>query len=241
MRLIDYSADDPAQNLALDEALLNEAETGNAGEALRFWESPIPFVVLGLTQGVREEVREEACAADGVPILRRCSAGGCVLQQEGCLNFSLILDRQLDPNLSGIRSSYESILGKVVEALGSLEVEAKLTGISDLAVAGRKISGNAQRRRKRFILHQGTLLYGADLSLCGRYLKEPSKRPEYRAGRSHAEFLVNLPCEAAGLKGALGRVFLAAGNDSRPSEVELEQMLRLVSKKYGCEAWNRRI
>ena len=240
MRLLDHTYDDPASNLALDEALLNEAETGNGEETLRFWESPVPFVVLGLTQSAQEEVREETCAADGVPILRRCSAGGCVLQQKGCLNFSLILDQQCDRNLSGIRSSYESILGRVREALQELGVITKLSGTSDLSVEGRKFSGNAQRRRKRFILHHGTLLYGADLSLCARYLNEPSKRPDYRGERIHDDFLLNLPCEAPELKGALSRTFQATQSRSAPTEAQRAQILSLVSEKYGNAAWNRR-
>ena len=91
MRLIDLSFDDPAQNLALDEALLDAAEEGRSGDTLRFWESPSTFVVLGTAQVFAIEVHEAACRRDGVPVLRRCSAGGCVLQGPGSLNYSLVL------------------------------------------------------------------------------------------------------------------------------------------------------
>jgi len=48
MKLLDLTLPSPAENLALDEALLDAAEAGEmADEVLRFWESPQPLVVVG--------------------------------------------------------------------------------------------------------------------------------------------------------------------------------------------------
>ena len=55
------------ENLALDEALLIEADEGRAGAVLRFWESPRFAVVLGASRRLAEDVRVDACRADGVP------------------------------------------------------------------------------------------------------------------------------------------------------------------------------
>ena len=63
MRAFDYTFDDPHKNLALDEVLLRQADASDSDDILRFWESPVPFVVLGLTQRIREEVRLEAVYA----------------------------------------------------------------------------------------------------------------------------------------------------------------------------------
>src|SRR5882672_9451286 len=53
-RLLDLTLPTPEENLALDEALLLDLERAvgasdesNAEETLRFWESPVPFVVIG--------------------------------------------------------------------------------------------------------------------------------------------------------------------------------------------------
>ena len=73
-------------------------------------------------------------------------------------------------------------------------------GTSDLAAAGRKFSGNAQQRKRRFLLHHGTLLYAFDLSRVGRYLRPPPRQPEYRAGRDHVAFLRNLDLPAEEIK-----------------------------------------
>ena len=105
MIAFDYTFDDPHANLALDEFLLKEAEATNGDDVLRFWESSIPFVVLGLTQHINAEVQVEVCNEAEVPITRRCSAGGCVLQGPGCLNYTLILSKDRHIEITGIQQS----------------------------------------------------------------------------------------------------------------------------------------
>lgn len=240
MRLLDLSFDEPARNLALDEALLNEAEAGRSGDTLRFWESPVPFVVLGLTQRLSEEVHEDACERDGIPILRRASGGGCVLQGKGCLNYALVLDQKSHPDLGSIRASNRHILEKVCAALKGLGLDARLEGLSDLAIGGRKVSGNAQRRRRRCLLHHGTLLYDADLALLPKYLKEPAKRPEYRSGRTHEQFVRNIPRPPGILKEGLARSFGAGPEASAITQAEESQVDTLLAERYLLAEWTRR-
>src|SRR5215470_19204848 len=99
MHYLDLTLATPAENLALDEALLLEAEAGRGGEVLRFWEWPLPAVVLGAGGRLAEDVDEAACRADVVPILRRSSGGGTVLLGNGCLLFSLVLAYDRSPLL----------------------------------------------------------------------------------------------------------------------------------------------
>src|SRR5262249_34075225 len=104
MRYLDLTLPTLAENLALDEALLLEAEADRGGELLRIWEWPAPAVVLGAACRLVEEVDADACRADGVPILRRASGGGTVLLGAGCLCFSLVLAYNRDPALREIPS-----------------------------------------------------------------------------------------------------------------------------------------
>src|SRR5215470_13743181 len=120
MHYLDLTLATPAENLALDEALLLEAEAGRGGEVLRLWEWPAPAVVLGSGGRLAEDVDEAACRAAGVPVLRRSSGGGTVLLGRGCLAFSLVLAYDRDPALSEIGSSYAAILGRVGDALADL-------------------------------------------------------------------------------------------------------------------------
>src|SRR5919204_636389 len=116
MEWIDRTLPTLAENLALDEALLLEAEAGRGGEVLHFWEWPGYAVVLGAA-GVRaDDVEEAACGADGVPLARRSSGGGTVLLGPGCLLYSLVLRYDRAPDLLAIGPSYRWILGRVAEA-----------------------------------------------------------------------------------------------------------------------------
>lgn len=241
MRYLDLSFPEPHLNLACDEFLLNAAESGAGAETLRFWESPSPFVVLGVSQRLHEEVREEACARDGIPILRRASAGGCVLQGPGCLNYALILDRTSRPRLASIRSSYCEIFDRLSAAFAAIGLHVRHAGISDLVLEGKKVSGNAQRRRKRFILHHGTFLYNFDTAMIKEYLREPRTQPEYRERRPHDEFVLNLECGADQLRKLVRDAFSVSGETVRVLDpAALAEIESLATDKYSDAAWIRK-
>ena len=96
MNELDLTLPTPAENLACDEALLDACEAGRPGPVLRFWESPEYFVVVGYSNQIATEVNVDACRAAGVPILRRCTGGGTVVQGPGCLNYALILPIEME-------------------------------------------------------------------------------------------------------------------------------------------------
>lgn len=237
MRLLDHSFSEPAYNLALDEILLNRAEEGRAGETLRFWESQVPFVVLGVAQTLGGHVDEEACQRDAISIHRRCSAGGCVLQGPGCLNFTLILSQEKRPNIRTIRGSYRFILERIGGALQKRGIPAEPAGVSDLALHGKKFSGSAQRRRKTYILHHGTLLHRADTSLMAKYLREPTDQPHYRAGRNHHDFVRDLSMAPHQLKETICKAFHVPGPPTDIGKPELEETRTLAETKYQNRDW----
>jgi len=65
-------------------------------------------------------------------------------------------------------------------------------GISDLAIGEKKILGTSLFRRRKILFYQASLLVDNDLSLFDRYLRFPSRVPDYRRGRGHLEFCTNL-------------------------------------------------
>ncbi len=194
MRLKTISFLSPEENILFDDVLLSLAEQSRAGEALRFWESKTPFVVLGKTSSLNDDVKLDMVRRDNIPVLRRSSAGGTVLQGEGCLNFSLILSKKRHPDIQKIHSSYKFILRKVVNALSALGLQSQMRSPSDIVIfeTEKKFSGNAQKRGRHFILHHGTILCDFSIRLIEKYLKIPKQIPEYRKDRSHYDFLENI-------------------------------------------------
>jgi lipoate---protein ligase len=247
MNVLDLSLSSLAENLALDEALLLHAEA-DGPEVLRLWQWHEHAVILGAGGKLADDVNEDACRADGVPIMRRSSGGGTVLLGPGCLLFSLILRFDRDPALSDLHASYRFILGRVQAALEPLVGSITQQGISDLAFNDRKFSGNAQQRKRTHLLHHGTLLYGFDFAPLDRYLKRPARQPQYRRDRRHCDFLVNLPIPRATLEQCLRDAWNATparsvsedfGQTSLTRRV-IELVDQLIADRYSRSEWIRR-
>lgn len=193
------------ENIRYDEDLLKRAEKGLGGEILRFWETADISIVLGRACREEPEINGKEAAEDGVKIVRRMSGGGTVLQGPGCLNYSLVLSFEKRPELKDIKRSYRLILKRICGAFGRIGIKAEFEPVSDMALGGKKFSGSAQWRQKRYMLHHGTVLYDFPIEKIERYLKMPPAEPLYRKGRSHGEFLRNIGVKAAEIRRAIGR------------------------------------
>jgi lipoate-protein ligase A len=237
MHFLDLTFTSLAENLAMDEALLLEAEEGKEGEILRVWEWPTPAVVLGAGCRLIEDVNEAACRADAVPIFRRASGGGTVLLGSGCLLFSLVLAYERSLLLVGVNSSYGYILDRIRDALRMTGLAIEHAGISDLAMGDRKFSGNAQQRKRTHLLHHGTLLYGFDIPPVGRYLHMPARQPEYRQGRHHDVFLSNISLHPSEIRRCLREAWQTDGERATLPHSTVGQ---LVTEKYTQSNWIRR-
>jgi lipoate-protein ligase A len=185
---------DPEEHLGRDWALFQSVEAGTSDILYRYWRAIRPVVVVGWNSHVDDDVIRETCRADNVNVLRRFSGGGAVVLGPGCLNYAVALSFVSRPELTHVAGSHSFVLHRIAAALGTSGLS--LAGGTDLVFRGRKVSGSAQRRGRRALIHHGTLLYDFDPGLAARYLKEPARQPAYRAARRHAEFIGNLPLSA---------------------------------------------
>lgn len=236
MEFLDLSHPDLGHNLALDEALLLEAEEGIRGEILRFWEMPALGIVVGSGGKMAEEVNLAACQAANIPVRRRSSGGGTVVLGPGCLCYSLVLSQENRPYLAGINDSYAWILNRLAESLKDI-CPAKWEGSSDLETEGLKFSGNAQQRKRRFFLHHGTLLYNFPIFSICNWLPHPPREPDYRSGRTHESFLRNLPLSRLQLTQRLSRAFSSSIQGASPNP---NLVKNLVNERYSQDSWNLR-
>ena len=88
MQLIDFSMEDPALDIALDEVLLSEVDRGQRLELLRFWSVNETAVVIGRGQNLNKNVKTDVCESENVSVYRRFSGGGTVMLAAGVLCFS---------------------------------------------------------------------------------------------------------------------------------------------------------
>lgn len=181
--------------------LFQAFDTGATGHLCRTWETARPAVVVGRNTSIADQVIQEACLRDAVPVLRRFSGGGAVILGPGCLNYALAVSLVSYPAFEDVAVSFSTILQHIVAALHVTNLT--VAGGTDLALNGRKVSGNAQRRGRHALLHHGTLLYAFDASLAARYLRDPLRQPAYRVGRPHTDFLGNLPLSREAIENGL--------------------------------------
>jgi lipoate---protein ligase len=229
--IVDYSFADPVDNLCYDDTLLHLAERGDIRAALRFWESPSPFIVLGRSGDPLADLNLASVREDGIPVYRRSSGGGTVVQGPGCLNYALVLPK--DGAWQDVRTSYRDISAWLLKTLSVLGVEGgRYEPISDLAIGDRKFSGNAQRRGKHYLLQHGTLLYGFDLARISHWLAQPVAQPPYRRNRSHTDFVTNIHLEI----GAWKHVVTTSAFRGDSFETPLPGSLEVLARQ---RAWGR--
>lgn len=208
--MLSLDSTDPRANLAYEEQLFHSLRPAPEPVCLFYVNSPC--LVLGRSNAVEQWVHLEAAQADGVPVLRRFSGGGAVYLDQRVLNFSFIVPKSLldgaaaaAGRLVGPLRYIDSFRGIILRALARGGGRYTATGVSDISLNGRKVSGNAQRIAANLVLHHGTLLRQCPLEQIERYLKVPPNRP----GIAHRDFVTGLAEEGLTLTEQQLRQWLA--------------------------------
>jgi lipoate---protein ligase len=192
--------------------------------------------VVGYSNSVAREVNRAECERRGIPILRRISGGGAVVQGPGCLNYNLTLP--IADETASIPQTNCFVMQRHRDAVSELlGREVKIQGHTDLTLDALKFSGNSQRRKSRALVFHGCFLLQFDLKLIESVLAHPSKEPDYRAQRSHVEFLTNLNVPSEKIKAALIDAWGATETVTHPSHIRIEA---LVHERYANAEWNEK-
>jgi lipoate-protein ligase A len=238
MKYCDLTLPSPEENLACDEVLVDLCESGTGDEVLRVWEPDRYFVVLGYANKAETEVNLPFCRQNLIPVRRRCSGGGTVLQGPGVLNYSLVLRLDSAGPCQSVGSTNRYILQRHQEVLAALVgTRVQRQGQTDLTIGGIKFCGNAQRRHSHALLFHGSFLLDLNLDLVEKALPMPSRQPDYRLDRSHSDFLMNLKLPARKLKEALAEGWNASES---LAVTPTERIQILARQKYGLDEWSFR-
>jgi len=229
------------ENLALDEALLVDADERDGPPVMRFWEQRDQAVVLGSSRRLAEEVDVERCREDGVAIARRASGGGTVLVGPGALSVTFVLPTDFAPEMATVDGAQAYVLGRVAEALRGQGPAVEVRGSGDLAIGGRKFSGSAQRRLRRRVLVHASILYDLPIGRVARYLRAPGRQPAYRGGRGHEAFLMNVPLRRRILIESIRSAWSPPTLLTTTSDVPQDLLETLLVEKFSNRSWIERL
>ena len=173
-RLLDTGKRTVAENIALDEALL-EAKKDNGAilNTVRFMQFSPPTVLLGYHQSVAQEIRAEFCKKAGIDINRRITGGGAIFFDETQLGWEIICDKQFFDIGIADTSFFKRLSQPLISALDKMGLIASFRPRNDIEINGRKISGTGGTEEDDVFLFQGTLLVDFDVETMLRALRIP--------------------------------------------------------------------
>ena len=161
-QLLRTPALDPVTHMALDAVLADEVAAGRRPPSIRIWEWTRSSVVIGRFQSLRNEVDADGATRHDVQVVRRVSGGGAMFVEPGnTITYSIYAPGDLVKGMS-FAESYAYLDQWVLDALGSLGLEAWYQPLNDIATADGKIGGAAQARRGGAVLHHVTMAYDID-------------------------------------------------------------------------------
>jgi lipoate-protein ligase A len=186
-----------AENMALDEALLEEHARGEAAPTLRVYGWRPAAVSLGRFQRAESSIDLEACQALGIDVVRRPTGGRAILHTANEVTFSLVVSAAR-LGTTGVMDSYRELAGGIVGALRSLGLDARLVERAgttspamaqdpacfavkarcDLVVGEAKLVGSAQVQRHGVILQQNSLPLRIDLGEWRRVFLRSDDAPQ---------------------------------------------------------------
>jgi len=254
-RLVREERHSGAMNMALDEVAAATASTGGP-RTVRVYQWEPSCLSLGYRQDP-DSVDWAYCDRTGVDVVRRQTGGGGIYHDTTAdISYSIVAPADELPG--DLMECYDLLCTPVIEAFRRLGVyaafaEDDLPAIHepacylraihpahDLLCGGRKISGNAQYRRKDAVIQHGSLRFDLDAPRHLGVFSNPDATPEEFTGRvtSITDHVDATRAEAVETL----EECLAEWADAREggwSDQELDDARLRADRKYGSESWNR--
>lgn len=254
-----------ADNMALDEALLEAVAADRSPPTLRLYGWAPPCLSLGYAQPLGD-VDQDGLRRAGWDLVRRPTGGKAILHTDE-LTYAIVGPAD-HPLLAGdVLGSYRRLSAGLLPALYRFGLEPELhgadspngsnpicfqdPGANELTVHGMKLIGSAQLRRARAVLQHGSLPLSGDIArICTalRYPDEPHRRRAAEAVRQAATTLeraAGKPVSWEQAAAALAHGFRTGLElDLRPAEPsphELDRAAELAATKYRSAEWSLRL
>lgn len=233
-------------NMGLDEAILGSVSEGRSIPTLRLYGWDPAAISLGYFQGVREELDIDACARQGVDIVRRITGGGAVFH-DAEVTYSIAIPEGHPLAPASILDSYAVICSGIIAGLEKLHIQAEFAPINDIVSGGKKISGNAQTRKMGCLLQHGTVLIKVDVDKMFTLLKVPKEKAlgkmidDVKARVTSISELLHSEISFDDTARAILQGFVKAldmdPTEMAPTALELNKARILAEEKFSSNAW----
>lgn len=188
-KLIQSGSNNAEYNMALDEQIFNRYLDDGVG-VFRIYGWEEPSFTYGFSQRPQEEIDLERCAADGIQVAKRITGGG-ILFHDDEITYSFVCGKDDISEPQGVFVAYRQIckfLIRFYESLGlapGFALETKdfkqkcapheLCSAAyekyDIVITGRKIGGNAQKRKRQVVFQHGSIPLSVNWDFMRRYLQ----------------------------------------------------------------------
>jgi len=161
--------------------------------SLCVWRPDRAYLVLGQSNKAETSLDMEAVLADGVAVMKRPSGGETVILTPNTIVIAISFTTE---TLKNPKEYFHKINDSIIAVLAENGIQNLLQkGISDIAIGEKKILGSSIYRRPNRVFYHAVLNVAEEISIIARYIRHPSREPDYRKGRSHSEFVTSIKAE----------------------------------------------
>lgn len=228
---------DPYMNLAAEEYLLKHFDA----DIFMLYINRAS-VIVGKHQNTLSEINIEDIKQKNIAVVRRLSGGGTVYHDLGNLNFVWIVQGEKNKPVN-----FNKYMNDIYLFLKSLNINVSQTKNNDLAIDGKKISGNAEHIFKQRLIHHGTLLYNTNLqdlnnAISGNAAFYSTKAVQSK--RANVTNIINFMNKPVTIKAFRNALFHYIKNkyvqsiDYQFDERDLSAIRNLAARKYTTWEWN---
>ena len=250
-RFIPLETHNGFRNMALDEAILTHAIKGKSPNTIRFYKWKPSTVSIGRHQSLSAEVNMESLNQLNFNVVRRITGGGAVFHDNiREITYSIVcpINFLKEHNARSVLEQFELIENGIVNGLidYGLEAEKGVIHCPAIFLDGKKFSGNAQLRKRNYILQHGTILLDIEPELMYSVLKAPYNVSKSRMVKSvyakcigikeklenyeEARFLISL-------KNGFEKTLQISLKKGTYTKEELDLAEKLVKEKYSNQNW----
>lgn len=163
LRLLDTPPLTAAENMALNDTLVELKGEGKTPNIIHFLQFDPWCALVGYHQSIAEEIRTEYCRPHGIEINRRITGRGAIFFDRTQLGWEVICDKSFFNLKVPTPRLFQKLCDPMIAALHMPGVSAAFRPRNDIEVNGRKISGTGGTDSDDALLFQGTMLVDFDM------------------------------------------------------------------------------